>query len=268
VSDTADVLVIGAAPVAFGGLAGVAELAGHQVASAVFVDDEDRWLVVTRGGDQHTARVVVATGAAPDVVGRLDPGEAGRFGRHPYHGVARRGYPNFFTVTDRRTAALVVKCLFALRDRGCTRIEVKEHVQSQYSRYIDNGLVRLVDKPRLADFEFSRAADRAEDDEEYRGSAVLTAADGTEAAVEVHLLAVFQPVDNMVRWSGRVQPSVELAAMHRTTNQPVRIRIADHEPVDAVLVDHDPWGGSHIVGEGGSPYPLPLAIALTQFEPR
>jgi hypothetical protein len=56
--------------------------------------------------------------------------------------------------------------------------------------------------------------------------------------------------------------------MHRTTNQPVRVRIADHQPVDAVLVDHDPWGGSHIVGEGGSPYPLPLAIALTQFDPR
>lgn len=267
-SDTVDILVIGSAPPEFAGLADVSELAEQQVLSAAFVDDEDRWLVATRGGDQLTARVLVAAGAPLDIVGRLETAEVSRFGAHPYHGVARRGYPNFFTVTDRRTAGQTARCLAALRDRGCTRVEVKAHVQAQYSRNIDAGLERLNDKPRLADYEFSRRSDRDEDDEEYRGPAVLTSADGMSAAVRVHLLAVYQPVDNMVRWSGRVQPSPELTAMHRVTNQPVSIRIADHEPVDGVLVDHDPWGGSHIVGEGGSPYPLALAIALTQFESR
>ena len=95
---------------------------------------------------------------------------------------------------------------------------------------------------------------------------MLIGADGSEIDVQVHLLARYQPVDNMVRWSGRIQPSPELAGLHRGLNQPVQIRVDGEPPVPAILVDHDPWGGSHIVGEGVSPYPLPLLAELARLD--
>lgn len=234
---------------------------------AVFDAATDRWLV----GDV-AARVLIDT--APQTgtrTGLLDDDAArARFGAHPYLGLARHGFPNHFTVTDEDAARYVSSCLTALWARACTRIEVKPHVQSQYSRQVDAGIARLRRKalrtPDLAEYEFTSARDRDEEDEDYRGPAVLIAADGTEIDVQAHLLALFQPVDNRVRWSGRIQPSPDLAHLHRGVNQPVQIRIDGRPPVPAILVDHDPWGGSHIVGEGLSPYPLPLLAELARLD--
>ncbi|WP_458317828.1 DUF4873 domain-containing protein [Mycolicibacterium brisbanense] len=234
---------------------------------AVFDAAADRWLI----GDV-AARVLIDTTMQTSArTGLLDDDVArARFGAHPYLGLARHGFPNHFTVTDDDAARYVSVCLDALRDRACTRIEVKPHVQSQYSRQVDAGIAHPGRKarrtPDLAEYEFTSARDRDEDDEDYRGPAVLIAADGTETDVQVHLLALYQPVDNMVRWSGRIQPSQELARLHRDINQPVQIRIDDRPPVPAILVDQDPWGGSHIVGEGLSPYPLPLLAELARLD--
>lgn len=235
--------------------------------SAVFDGATDRWLT----GDV-AARVLIdtalqtgtRTGLLADDVARV------RFGAHPYLGLARHGFPNHFTVTDADAARYVATCLTALWARGCTRIEVKPHVQGQYSRQVDAGIARSRRNarrtPDLAEYEFTSARDRDEDDEDYRGPAVLIAADGTEVDVQVHLLAVYQPVDNIVRWSGRIQPSADLARLHRGVNQPVQIRTVGQPSVPAILVDHDPWGGSHIVGEGDSPYPLPLLAELARLD--
>ena len=234
---------------------------------AVFDPATDRWLI----GDLAARVLIDTTHQTGARTGLLSDDDArARFGAHPYLGLARHGFPNHFTVTDADAARYVVTCLTALRSRGCTRIEVKPHVQGQYSRHVDAGIVRphrnARRTPDLAEFEFTSARDRDEDDEDYRGPAVLIAADGTEVDVQVHLLALYQPVDNMVRWSGRIQPSPELARLHRGVNQPVQIRIAGQPSVPAILVDHDPWGGSHIVGEGDSPYPLPLLAELARLD--
>ncbi len=233
--------------------------------TAVFDVDADRWLI-----EDLAARVLIDSVPQPagTRVGRLTLADAeARFGVHPYLGVARHGFPNYFTVTDRNAGAYVVECLKALWQRQCTRVEVKPHVHAQFSRNVDSGLNRLNPPPALADFEYTRAEDR-EGDDDYRGPAMLTGLDGIDVGVDVHLLAVFQPVDSTVRWSGRVLPSPALAGLHRNLNQPVTIRIGNNEAVAAVLVDHDPWGGSHIVGEGVSPYPLPLMAELAAFETR
>jgi hypothetical protein len=244
-----------------------ADVVLESAGTAVFDSGQDRWLI----GDV-AARVLIDTALETGTrTGLLADDDArARFGVHPYLGVARHGFPNHFTVTDDGATRYVVACLRALWARGCTRIEVKPHVQGQYSRHVAAGIARprrnARRTPDLADYEFTTAHERDEDDEDYRGPAVLIAADGTEAEVQVHLLALYQPVDNMVRWSGRIQPSPDLAGMHRGVNQPVRIRIDGQPPVPAILVDHDPWGGSHIVGEGDSPYPLPLLAELARLD--
>lgn len=266
---TVDVVVCGPPATGLGEMlpAGLHIVVVDDPAPAVFHGDIDRWRI----GDL-SPRVLIDT--APDQgvrTGLIAADDAGaRFGVHPYLGLTRHGFPNLFTVADGDAVHYVAQCLRALWRRGHTRVEVKPHVQAQHSRDVDTGIVRIRRKnrrtPDLADYEFTSARDREEDDEDYRGPAVLIGDDGTEVDVRVHVLAVFQPVDNAVRWSGRVHPSAGLAGLHRTLNQPVRIRIGEHEPVDAVLVDHDPWGGSHIVGEGCSPYPMPLLAELTRFD--
>lgn len=231
------------------------------VETAVFDGATDRWVV-----GELAARVLIDTAVEPGTRRGLLADDDVRAGMRPYLAGARHGFPNHFTVTDDEAARYVAQCLGALWRRGCTRIEVKPHVQAQYSRGVDR--VRRKDRrtAKLADFEFTTSHDREEDDEDYRGPAVLIGADGTEIDVDVHLLALYQPVDNAVRWSGRVQPSAALADLHRGLNQPVHIRVGGRPAVPAVLVDNDPWGGSHITGAGQSPYPLPLLAELARLD--
>lgn len=205
------------------------------VREARFDEAYDTWEVTGRDGERHTARVVIdVERGQPDA----------------YLGVARHGVPNYFTVTTKPQMRYVTACIRALADRECTRVEVKAHVHAQYSRGIrPQPDLRILQRRNMSDFEFNRIDDDDEDDD-YQGPAVLVDDDCTEIEVQVHLAAVYEPLDNTLHWSGRIAPSDELRALHRTTNQPVRLRIDGNEPVDGLLLDADPWGGSHITGQG------------------
>lgn len=187
----------------------------------------------------------------------------------------------------------IVELVRTMRSREATRIEVKSHVQQQFNRnlqrksagtvwtsggcsswYLDAAGVnraiwpgstlsywRATRSPDPHDFEFTRPEDR-ENDDEYHGPAYVIDADGVEYPANAHLLALYQPVDNAVHWSGRLEPSADLAGLHRTTNQPVQLRVPGCQAVAALLVDSDPWGGSHITGRGTSPYPMADLVDL------
>ncbi|BBZ14417.1 FAD-dependent oxidoreductase [Mycobacterium branderi] len=191
----------------------------------------------------------------------------------------------------------IVACIRALADRESTRVEVKSHVQAQFNRelqrrsdgtvwtaggcdswYLDGEGVnraiwpattmsywRRTRRPDLADFDYSRIGED-EADADYSGPAVLVGDEGDELAVQVRLMAQYEPLANAVCWSGRVMPSAELRALHRRTNQPIRLQINGSQPVDALLLDADPWGGSHICGKGECPYPYPLEAELALLE--
>jgi cation diffusion facilitator CzcD-associated flavoprotein CzcO len=271
----------------------------------------------TQDGTEHPADVIIyATGFAVadkmdhhTLVGRdgLSIQQAWRNGPESYLGLATHGFPNYFTLMGPNTGVgnqsvvflieaqvrYITACITALKQRECTRVEVKSHIQAQYNRdlqrrsegtvwtaggcsswYIDSeGVNRAIWPgttlsywwqtriPDLSDFEFTRSADR-EEDEDYHGPAVLTTADGTEIEVRAHLLAVYQPIDNSVHWSGRLYPDPQLTAAHTVTGQAVTLHVPGREPVPATLLDADPWGGSHIAGRGLSPYPMPLETEL------
>ncbi|MEH3142124.1 MAG: DUF4873 domain-containing protein [Mycobacterium kyogaense] len=231
-----------------------------------FDAEEDRWILTGDNGSRYEARIVIDATEAADRRGLLDEGDArARFGPRRYLGVARHGLPNYFVAGDRDAARYIVRCLKAFGRRHATRIEIRGHAQSQAGRYIDLHLERLNPsvrkRPVLDDFEFTHRDDR-ESDGDYRGPAMITDANGTTYEVDIHVLAVFQPIDNAIRWSGRIQPTPLLNTLHRTVNQPITITVGANPAVSAVLVDRDPWGGSHILGSGASPYPLPLAAEL------
>ncbi|HEX4904746.1 MAG TPA: FAD-dependent oxidoreductase [Acidimicrobiales bacterium] len=180
----------------------------------------------------------------------------------------------------------IVDVIATARRCGATRVEVKAHAQADENRrlqrasqgtvwtsggctswYLDDegvnravwpgttvGYRRRLRRADLADYEMTSVDDR-EDDGAYHGPGVVIFDDGTEVPVVAHVLAVYQPQENTVRWSGRVEHHPDLRRLHRRAAQPVRLRLADHDAVEAVLVDEDPWGGSTITGLGQSPYP-------------
>lgn len=240
-------------------------------------------------------------------------------GAEAYLGIAANGMPNYFMLVGPNTGLgnqsivfiieaqvrYIVQLLVALKQRECTRVEPKAHVQAQFNRelqrksagtvwtaggcsswYLDDKGVNRAIWPDtslaywrrtrtadLSDFEFTRLSDR-EEDEDYSGPAALIDADGNRHEVHVHVLAVYEPLENTIGWYGRVAPSLELRALHVRNNLPVLLQIGDNEPVDGVLVDADPWGGSRIHGRGAYPYPpvldaeLEQLFAVTDISPR
>ncbi|MGX7693340.1 DUF4873 domain-containing protein [Gordonia polyisoprenivorans] len=232
----------------------------------VFDAEGDRWTVNNPAGAPFEAGIVVDATEATDRHGLLDINDAReRFGAHAYLGVARHGFPNYFVAADRDAGRYAARCVAALIGRHSTRIEIRGHAQAQACRRIELRHERLNPsvgkRPILDDFEFTHHDEREEDDD-YRGPALIVDGTGATFDVKIHILAVFQPIDNAIRWSGRVLPAPGLESLHRAVNQPITISIGSRPPVPALLVDRDPWGGSHILGSGGSPYQLPLATEI------
>ncbi|WP_336788692.1 DUF4873 domain-containing protein [Gordonia malaquae] len=223
------------------------------VTAEAFDPDADCWVVTSAEGRTVRARIVVSSKRA---VGD---------GPTPYLGIAENGAPNRWIVDETgplrldRQVAFVGDAVQAMRDAGFSRVEVKRHVQGQFARAASpSSLLAALrsPRPRLADFEFTTADDR-EDDDEYHGPASVIDDNGVAHPVTAHLLAQYQPVANSVVWTGRLEPSAAISSLHTRLRQPVRLSTPGSEPVPALLVDGDPWGGVHVAGDGASPYPMP-----------
>ncbi|QRY61937.1 DUF4873 domain-containing protein [Gordonia sp. PDNC005] len=223
------------------------------VVDEVFHPDADRWIVTSADGRTFRARIVVASKRA------VADGPAA------YLGIAENGAPNRWIVDEigpmrlGSQVAFVGDAIEAMRDARFSRVEVKRHVQGQYARAASpSSLLAALrsPRPRLADFEFTTARDR-EDDDEYHGPASVIDDNGVAHPVTAHLLAQYQPVANTVVWTGRLEPSAAISSLHTRLRQSVLLSTPGSEPVPALLVDGDPWGGVHVAGDGASPYPMP-----------
>lgn len=96
-------------------------------------------------------------------------------------------------------------------------------------------------------------------DEDYAGPATITI-DRKDVPVEVRLIAVHQPVDGKLHWSGRIEADKALHALLNGTNADVRVATPGGE-ADGKVGDPDPWGRYRVSGTGQPPFelePVPL----------
>lgn len=85
----------------------------------------------------------------------------------------------------------------------------------------------------------------------YEGLAQLSL-DGMTVDVQVTLRSVFQPIDGLTHWYGRVQTDPRIEALVRSGGQAV-LRTANGEATGR-LSDVDPWGRYRVSGTGRPPF--------------
>lgn len=96
-------------------------------------------------------------------------------------------------------------------------------------------------------------------EEDYAGPATI-AVDGRDIEVRVRLMAVHQPVDGKMHWSGRIDADRRLHELLGGTNADVRI-VTPTGQADGKVGDQDPWGRYRVSGTGQPPFqldPVPL----------
>lgn len=86
--------------------------------------------------------------------------------------------------------------------------------------------------------------------ESYEGPAVVLVEEA-EHAVTVTLRGVFQPIDGLFHWHGRIAADPALATVR--SGATVRLRTA-HGEAEARLSDVDPWGRFRVSGTGRPPF--------------
>jgi hypothetical protein len=87
--------------------------------------------------------------------------------------------------------------------------------------------------------------------EGYDGPATLVTAD-TSVEVEVALRGVFQPIDGLYHWYGRLDADGAVDALVES-RAGVSLR-TPHGEVAARLSDRDPWGRYRVAGTGRPPF--------------
>ncbi|MCY1140919.1 DUF4873 domain-containing protein [Actinoplanes sp. Pm04-4] len=90
-----------------------------------------------------------------------------------------------------------------------------------------------------------------DDDEEYRGPAVLTIGD-VGHPVEVRLSARFEPVEGRFRWAGRTGPDDLLRERVSAGLREASLTIG--KTIEVRLSEPDPWGGVRLTGTGTPPW--------------
>jgi Domain of unknown function (DUF4873) len=88
-----------------------------------------------------------------------------------------------------------------------------------------------------------------------------------EIPVRVRLMAVHQPVDGRIHWSGRIEAD---PALHETlcgAGTDVRLTTPGGQ-ADAHVGEPDPWGRYRVSGIGRPPFPLPATPTGGQADGR
>ena len=86
--------------------------------------------------------------------------------------------------------------------------------------------------------------------EGYAGPATLRLPDGTERAVQVHVLSRFDPLAGRTVWSGRAAAELPLRAELVVTTP--------HGAARAETTEHDVWGNTRLRGLDRPPFPVEL----------
>jgi uncharacterized protein DUF4873 len=94
------------------------------------------------------------------------------------------------------------------------------------------------------------------EDDDYAGSATVQL-NQVEVPVQVRLIAVHQPVDGRIHWSGRIAANSALHEQLGGTGATALLRTPHGDAEDAQIGDLDPWGRYRITGTGKPPFPLP-----------
>jgi hypothetical protein len=113
------------------------------------------------------------------------------------------------------------------------------------------------DEQAMTDASHTAHADHPDDD--YAGPATLTL-DGRALPVQVRLVAVHQPVDGRVHWSGRIAANPVLHQVLGGRSSDVRLSTPGGQAAGKVG-DPDPWGRYRVSGTGRPPFtpdPVPL----------
>lgn len=93
------------------------------------------------------------------------------------------------------------------------------------------------------------------EDDDYAGPATVLL-NTRELPVQVRLMAVHQPVDGRIHWSGRIEADPDLHELLGGAGAEIRLSTPRGE-ADAHVGDVDPWGRYRVSGTGRPPFPLP-----------
>jgi|SRR5919197_5855560 hypothetical protein len=94
-------------------------------------------------------------------------------------------------------------------------------------------------------------------DDGYEGAARLTVGNAT-FGVEVTLRGVFQPIDGLFHWYGRIAPHEQLHAPLEGRRTPATLTTPEGEAAGE-LSDPDTWGRYRIMGTGKPPFRVTAA---------
>jgi cation diffusion facilitator CzcD-associated flavoprotein CzcO len=255
------------------GIDDIVILGGAEVVGAAFDEVTDTWTVRTRSDGACRGRVMIADDSNQVVgAGGLTIEAARRDGLHAYLGVAMRGFPNYFMITDRPRRIIeeqvryILECLTLMEPGRRGRIEVRRSTQELYDKHghaaeLGSKVSHWRRIRRAASSAFDVSSAFGVEDEVYDGPATLTHADDRHD-VRVRLAGHLDPIDGRYHWQGMILDAPAEAGL--TASAAVTLAVGDRI-AQARITDQTPWGSYSVAGVGAPPFALDeveLAVPL------
>lgn len=217
----------------------------------VFDEGTHIWTLRSQTGEDHRARVLIATdGAMPQGSGSK------ALGLEPYLGVAVHGLPNYFLISGADVAAqksYIATCLHVMADTRSTRIEVRYSTQRYFTEKRSARAERIHWRrvARHIRRAFDLSSHIAVEDDVYDGRATVDIGDGAHD-VHLRLTGHFEPLDGQYHWQGTILD--QLTGVQRLP-QPATVTIANRSAA-ARVTERTSQGGYSVVGVGAPPFAL------------